>query len=78
MLKKFAVLSIFSISLLLCAAAPEKDQFRAPALQDQKSWTMVVVPDIQSYIRRQEKFIFSMCQHWLKYWRKENSYPLLQ
>ena len=52
MLKKFAVLSIFSISLLLCAAAPEKDQFRAPALQDQKSWTMVVVPDIQSYIRR--------------------------
>ena len=52
MLKKSAIFLFLAISVMLSAATPAKQEFKAPALQNPQSWTMVVVPDIQSYIRR--------------------------
>ena len=52
MFKKLIIIPVLACSVLLSAAEPAKKEFKAPALQDSKSWTMVVVPDIQSYIRR--------------------------
>lgn len=72
MLKTSAIIFVLSISTLLCSAAPEKSEFKAPALQDQQSWTMVVVPDIQSYIRRSHcNGILDMMLSWVVRYKKE-------
>ena len=66
MLKKFAVVIILGISCIICASEAAKKEFKAPALQDSKSWTMVVVPDIQSYIRKsQNNGILDMMLSWM-------------
>ena len=71
MLKKSAVLLTVSFALLLSAAAPDKQEFKAPALQNPQSWTMVVVPDIQSYIRRiQCNGILDMMLTWVVHQKK--------
>ena len=66
MYKKFIILTFFAASLLLCAGTPEKAGFKNPTLENPQSWTMVVVPDIQGYIKRIHNHgIFDIMTSWI-------------
>ena len=75
MLKKALFVFLLSVSLLAAAqsAAPaKKEAYRAPALENPQSWTMVVVPDIQTYIKQMEnQGILDMMLTWIVRRREE-------
>ena len=53
MLKKITFTLLLSASFILCAAEKaQTNKVKTPALENPQSWTMVVVPDIQGYIKR--------------------------
>lgn len=69
MLKIVSLLLFICTSSLLCAAGPVQktpDEVKGPALIDPASWTMVIVPDVQSYVKQIENHgILDMMLAWI-------------
>lgn len=69
MLKKFLIIFLCFTFVSVLAKTTENSQkttFQAPALSNSQSWTMVVVPDIQTYIKQIENHgILDMMFAWM-------------
>ena len=69
MLKKILIIFLYFTFVLVLAKTTEnskKTTFQAPALSNSQSWTMVVVPDIQTYIKQIENHgILDMMFAWM-------------
>lgn len=69
MLKKILIIFLYFTFVLVLAKTTESSQkttFQAPALSNAQSWTMVVVPDIQTYIKQIENHgILDMMFAWM-------------
>lgn len=75
MIKKFIIALVLSATVLAAAQTEKpaaKAKYRAPALQNPQSWTMVIVPDIQTYIKQIENHgILDMMFAWIVRRREE-------
>lgn len=66
------------IFILLCTALffrvmAQKSHFVSPAIENEKSWTMVVLPDLQTYVKfERNQGIFDIMTAWIA----ENTDPL--
>lgn len=74
--KKTVLLTVLLAScMLLCAKSEEKQKkavYKAPALSDPNSWSMVIVPDVQTYIKQTENHgILDLMLSWIARRRDE-------
>src|SRR5690606_39391420 len=65
-IKKIISLCLLSVTFLTCSIAQEKKTFEQPQLSDSSSWTMVLLPDIQNYVKFQRNQpILDVMMNWI-------------